>query len=114
MEVGTHSPWLSRLLTKLGFEVIVANARQVKLISSSSRKNDGMDTKLLARLARVDPQLLRPIRHRGEQAQADLLTIRIRATLVEARTGLGELRRRGGTTLGKPSVSSAQRWQHPL
>ena len=28
MEVGTHSPWLSRLLTGLGFEVIVANARQ--------------------------------------------------------------------------------------
>src|SRR6476619_6314294 len=35
MEVGTHSPWLSRLLGKLGFEVIVANARQVQLISAS-------------------------------------------------------------------------------
>jgi transposase len=88
MEVGTHSPWLSRLLTRLGFEVIVANARQVRLISASSRKNDRMDARLLARLARADPQLLRPIRHRGEQAQADLMTIRIRASLVEARTGL--------------------------
>jgi transposase len=88
MEVGTHSPWLSRWLTSLGFEVIVANARQVQLISSSSRKNDRLDAQLLARLARVDPQLLRPIRHRSEQAQADLLTIRIRAALVEARTGL--------------------------
>lgn len=88
MEVGTHSPWLSRLLTKLGFEVIVANARQVQLISASSRKNDRMDARLLARLARVDPQLLRPIRHRSEQAQADLMTIRIRAALVEARTSL--------------------------
>lgn len=36
LEVGTHSPWLSRLLTNLGFEVIVANARQVPLISASS------------------------------------------------------------------------------
>lgn len=88
MEVGTHSPWLSRWLTSLGFEVIVANARQVQLISSSSRKNDRLDAQLLARLARVDPQLLRPIRHRSEQAQTDLLTIRIRAALVEARTGL--------------------------
>src|SRR5947208_2612922 len=67
MEVGTHSPWLSRLLTQLGFEVIVANARQVRLISASTRKNDRMDARSLARLARVDPELLRPIRHRGEQ-----------------------------------------------
>ena len=88
MEVGTHSPWLSRWLTGLGFEVIVANARQVKLISASSRKNDRMDALLLARLARVDPQLLRPIRHRSERAQSDLMTIRIRAVLVEARTSL--------------------------
>ena len=88
MEVGTHSPWLSRLLARLGFEVIVANARQVKLISASSRKNDRMDASLLARLARVDPQLLRPVRHRSESAQADLMTIRIRASLVEARTML--------------------------
>jgi len=57
MEVGTHSPWLSRWLNSLGFEVIVANARQVQLISASSRKNDRLDARLLARLARVDPQL---------------------------------------------------------
>jgi transposase len=88
MEVGTHSPWLSRWLARLGFEVIVANARQVQLISASSRKNDRMDARLLARLARVDPQLLRPIRHRSEQAQAGLMTIRIRASLLEARTML--------------------------
>src|ERR1700693_803366 len=46
LEVGTHSPWLSRLLSSLGFEVIVANARQVRLISDSSRKNDRMDARL--------------------------------------------------------------------
>jgi transposase len=88
MEVGTHSPWVSRVLTALGFEVIVANARQVKLISTSTRKNDRADARMLARLARFDPELLRPIRHRGEEAQADLLEIRARAVLVEARTGL--------------------------
>ena len=88
MEVGTHSPWLSRLLSSLGHEVIVANARQVRLISASSRKDDRMDAQTLARLARVDPQLLRPIRHRGEKAQQDLLVIRVRAALVEARTSL--------------------------
>jgi transposase len=88
IEVGTHSPWLSRLLSSLGFEVIVANARQVQLISANSRKNDRIDAQTLARLARVDPQLLRPIRHRSEQGQKDLMTIRIRATLVELRTSV--------------------------
>jgi transposase len=88
MEVGTHSPWLSRLLGELGHEVIVANARQVQLISASSRKDDRVDAETLARLARIDPQLLRPIRHRSEEAQKDLLVIRIRAALVEARTAL--------------------------
>jgi transposase len=65
--------------------VIVANARRVRLISESSRKDDKMDAKTLARLARIDPELLSPIRHRGEQAQADLMMIRARAILVETR-----------------------------
>src|SRR5712691_1034410 len=43
MEVGTHSPWVSRLLAALGHEVIVANARQVPLIYKSRRKNDKLD-----------------------------------------------------------------------
>ena len=88
IEVGTHSPWVSRLLKGLGHEVIVANPRQVKLISQSSRKDDRLDAQTLARLARVDPQLLRPIRHRSEKAQLDLMTIKVRNGLVEARTGL--------------------------
>jgi hypothetical protein len=67
IEVGTHSAWVSRLLSGLGDEVIVANARQVKLISQSTRKNDKLDAQMLARLARLDPQLLRPIRHRSER-----------------------------------------------
>ncbi len=53
MEVGTHSPWVSRLLAALGHEVIVANARQVRLISHSTRKDDKLDARLLARLARI-------------------------------------------------------------
>lgn len=88
IEVGTHSPWVSRLLQGLGHEVIVANARQVKLISASSRKDDRLDAQMLARLARVDPQLLRPIQHRSEKAQHDLMKIRVRAALVDTRTGL--------------------------
>jgi len=88
LEVGTHSPWVSRQLASLGHEVIVANPHKVKLITQSVRKNDRIDARQLARLARVDPQLLSPIRHRGQEAQADLAVIRARAELVEARTGL--------------------------
>ena len=88
IEVGAHSPWVSRQLKKYGHEVIVANARQVKLISQSSRKNDRLDARMLAKLARMDPELLRPIRHRSEEAQRDLMVIRVRAALIEARTGL--------------------------
>ena len=88
IEVGTHSPWVSRLLLKLGHEVIVANPRQVKLITESSRKDDRLDAQTLARLARIDPQLLRPIQHRSEKAQGALMIIRVRAALVAARTSL--------------------------
>jgi transposase len=86
LEVGTHSPWVSRLLTGLGHEVLVANPRQLRAITESSRKNDRLDARMLARLARADPRLLRPIRHRSEHAQAHLMTIRVRSALVEART----------------------------
>lgn len=88
LEVGTHSQWVSRQLEAMGHEVIVANPRKVKLITQSTNKNDRMDAEHLARLARVDPKLLSPIRHRGEQAQKDLLVIRARANVVECRTAL--------------------------
>ncbi len=88
IEVGQHSPWVSRLLTGMGHEVIVANPRKLPLISGSSSKDDRMDARTLARLARVDPALLGPIRHRSEETQLDLMEIRVRAALVEVRTGL--------------------------
>jgi transposase len=88
LEVGTHSPWVSRQLAAMGHEVIVANAHKVKLITQSTRKNDRVDAQKLAMLARVDVRLLSPIRHRGAEAQADLTVIRARAELVEARTKL--------------------------
>ncbi len=83
LEVGTHSPWVKRLLESWNHQVIVANARRVKLITESTRKNDRLDARTLARLARVDPELLSPIRHRSETAQTHLVMIRARAALVE-------------------------------
>jgi transposase len=75
-------------LRECGHEVIVANPRNVKLITQSKRKSDKVDAETLARLARADVQLLAPIRHRGREAQADLAVVKARHTLVEVRTGL--------------------------
>ncbi|MGC1990379.1 MAG: transposase, partial [Candidatus Acidiferrales bacterium] len=72
LETGTHSPWASRLLTELGHEVLVAHAQKVELITKSNRKDDRHDARTLARLARLDPELLGPVRHRSAQAQIHL------------------------------------------
>ncbi len=88
MESGTHSPWVSRQLSQYGHEVIVAHARNVRLISESSRKDDRLDARTLGRLARIDPGLLSPVRHRSAKAQIHLTVIRARAALVSTRTAL--------------------------
>src|SRR6202048_1664117 len=88
LETGTHSPWVSRVLSELGHEAIVAHAHNVRLIGESRKKDDRMDAQTLARLARIDPQLLSPVKHRRAKAQADLTLIRARAGLVRARTAL--------------------------
>ncbi len=69
-------------------EVLVANARKVRLIYGEGRKNDKIDAEKLARLARLDPKLLAPVKHRGEASQAHLALIRSRDVLVSARTKL--------------------------
>jgi transposase len=88
IEVGTHSPWVSRLLEECGHKVLVANARKLHLIYGKGRKTDKLDAENLARLARVDPKLLYPLEHRSEQSQAHLALLHSRETLVRARTQL--------------------------
>lgn len=86
LECGTHSPWVSRLLNALGHQVIVANTRKIRAITSSHSKNDRNDAELLARFAAADPKLLSPVQHRSLGRQQDLNLIQARATLVRART----------------------------
>ena len=88
IEAGTHSPWVSRLLKECGHEVLVANARKLRLIYANKRKTDEIDAENLARLARLDPKLLYPLQHRGENAQAHMAIIRSRQALVGCRTQL--------------------------
>lgn len=86
LETGKHSPWISRAFESWGHEVVIANARRLHLISRSVRKNDRSDAEMLARLGRTDPGLLRPVKHRGAEAQADLALVRTREALVRSRT----------------------------
>ena len=86
LEVGTHSRWIGRELESLGFEVYVANARKLRAIYQSDTKTDKCDARFLAEVVGLKPSLLCPIKHRGEQAQADLAVIRARGALVRTRT----------------------------
>jgi transposase len=88
IEAGTHSPWASRVLEECGHEVLVANARKLRLIYANKGKTDEIDAENLARLARLDPKLLYPLKHRGEESQAHLALIRSREALVGTRTQL--------------------------
>jgi transposase len=88
LEVGTHSPWISSLVAELDHEVLVANARKLRMIYENEQKDDRIDAEMLARVARLDPKLLAPIQHRGEDARAMLTVIRSRDILVQMRTKL--------------------------
>ena len=86
MEAGGSSPWVSRLLESLGHEVVVCSPRRVRLIAESKLKNDRVDAEVLARLVRLDPEFLRPIQHRSEEAQLLRANLKVRSAMVEART----------------------------
>jgi transposase len=86
LEAGTHSGWIGRLVERLGHELIVANPRQLALISKSDSKNDRNDARMLAQLAVTGPELLAPVRPRSAKTQCDLAWVRSREVAVEART----------------------------
>ncbi len=88
LEVGTHSPWISRLLAELSHQVVVANPRKLRLIYENPRKTDRADAEYLARVGRMDPELLAPVTHGGPQAQADRGVLRARQQLVSIRAKL--------------------------
>lgn len=89
MEVGSISPWVSRELTDLGFEVMVVAATTLKeFYSKGRRKTDRDDAHGLAQIAASCPEMLRVVNHRTEPAQRDLARLQVRAALVDQRTAL--------------------------
>jgi transposase len=69
-----------------GHQVIVANVRELRAISHSDGKSDRADAEKLARFARLDPKILRPIAHRTVEQQEALTLIRARHLMVRLRT----------------------------
>lgn len=119
LEVGTHSPWVSRLLESMGHEVIVANPRRVKLIAESDRKCDRVDASLLSELGQSLPRLLNAVRHRSAEAHEDLAVIRARAGLVEVRTKLWNMLRSMAKSFGqrlprKVTAAAIERYDRAL
>ena len=88
IEVGTHSAWVQDVITEWGHEVLVANPRLMEGSKRRKRKSDRIDANKLARLGRVDPQSLYPIRHRSREVRQDLVVLRARDALVSVRTEL--------------------------
>lgn len=88
LEVGTHSPWISRLVSTLGHEALVANPSAMYGAKRRRKRNDRLDAEFLARQGRADPRLLHAIRHRSAQAQQHLEVVRARDQLVRTRTAM--------------------------
>jgi transposase len=88
LEVGTHSPWVCRLIEQLGHEAIVANPSAMFAGAARRRRNDRLDARFLARQGRADVELLYPMTHRSADAQRDLEYLRARDQLVAVRTKL--------------------------
>ncbi len=101
METGTHSRWMAKVARECGHQVLVANAREVRLIYAGTNKTDRMDAVKLARLARVDPELLKPIQHRGDQEHADLAVVAARELLVRMRADVINMVRGAIKSAGK-------------
>lgn len=118
VETGTHCRWVSKLGMELGHEVLVGNARKLRMIWDSSRKNDWRDAEMLAKVARTDRSLLHPVTLRGDGDQGLMRLVKSRDLLVKSRTGIvNQIRgfcKSEGARLPKCSSESFVRLEHEV
>jgi transposase len=118
VETGTHCRWVSRLGQELGHEVLVGNARKLRMIWDSSRKNDWRDAEMLAKVARTDRSLLSPVRLRGDGDHELMRLVKSRDLLVKSRTGIvNQIRgfcKSEGVRPPKCSAESFKRLEHDM
>lgn len=114
LEVGSHAGWISRLLTAMEHEVLVADPRKARNLMGKEEKDDRLDAELLARFGRADPKLLKPVRLRSEETQCALSVIRSRDALVRARTMLVNQVRSAVKTIGQKLPGCSAKSFHKL
>jgi len=88
LEACGHVHWIAQLASAAGHEVVVANPRELRLISQGGRKSDRNDARTLARLGRIDAELLRPVKLRGADCRASRALLHARDQLVRTRAKL--------------------------
>jgi transposase len=109
-EVGTHSPWVERLLKGLVRQVTVCDPAILRRIRSAGEKSDRTDARVLAELLRCHSALLRPVEHRSEELQVDWTLLNTRDALIACRTKLINSFRGSVKTMGErlpKSITSA-------
>lgn len=118
IETGTHCRWVSRVGLDLGHEALVGNARKLRMIWDSSRKNDWRDAEMLAKVARTDRSLLHPVTLRDDGDQELMRLVKSRDILVKSRTGIvNQIRgfcKSEGVRLPKCSSESLARLEHEV
>lgn len=114
IETGTNANWVHDLLVALGHEVVVANARRLRAISTNERKCDELDARMLARLGRSDTRLLSPVEVRSAEVRRDMLLVRAREALVKARTMLVNSARGLAKSTGDRLPSSSAKSFHKV
>lgn len=88
IEACGQSAWISDHLGQMGHEVLVANPRRLRCIYDAHDKSDERDANMLARIGRMDPELLYPIQHRGRESRKHLAVLKARDCAVATRTRL--------------------------
>jgi transposase len=88
IETGGQSNWVRRLLAEWGHEVVVADAKRVKLITDTHSKDDRRDARWLAQILLRWPELLQPVQPRSLESEQHRALLKARECLVEARVKL--------------------------
>jgi transposase len=88
MEATRCSHWVRQTLQSFGHEVIVANPRQLDLITKSLRKTDRNDARMLARIGRSELELVSAVHERSDVSMRARTLMHARTHLVRTRTRL--------------------------
>lgn len=88
IETGGHANWVARRLRAMGHEVIVADAKRLKLLWDTKSKDDKRDALLLAQIAARCPEFLSPVEPRSLESEQNRAMLRMREALVRARVKL--------------------------